>query len=102
MKVSGNAGGVGPTSGVAGGKPSGSVQPAASPAPVVQGDALSVSSSAQFLAVARAELARIPDIRTEKVQAIKAQLDSDSYHPDGEAVADGLVREHTPPPAGMD
>jgi len=98
MKVSGNAGGVGATPGVAGGKSSGSVQPAPTPvSPTVQGDALSVSSSAQFIAAARAELARIPDIRTEKVKAIKAQLDSDEYNPDSEAVADGLVREHTPP-----
>jgi negative regulator of flagellin synthesis FlgM len=99
MKVSGKTGGVGSAASVGGGKPSGNVQAAAVPsAPVVQGDALSVSSSAQFMAVARAALARIPDIRTEKVEAIKAKLDSDDYNPDGEAVADGLVREHTPPP----
>jgi flagellar biosynthesis anti-sigma factor FlgM len=49
------------------------------------------------MAVARAQLAKIPDIRTEKVEAIKAKLDSDDYNPDSEAVADGLVREHTPP-----
>jgi len=103
MKVSGNSGGVGPLSGVTGGKPVASAQPSApGPSPVLPGDALSVSGSAQFLAVARAELARIPDIRTEKVQAIKAKLDSDEYHPDGEAVADGLVREHTPPPPAME
>jgi negative regulator of flagellin synthesis FlgM len=103
MKVSGNAGGLGSTPGVAGGKPSASVQPAASPgSSVVQGDALSVSSSAQFIAVARAELAKIPDIRTEKVKAIKAKIDSDDYSPDPEAVADGLVREHTPPAAVND
>jgi negative regulator of flagellin synthesis FlgM len=87
---------------VAGGKPSGGVQPAPSSAsPTVQGDALSVSSGAQFIAVARAELAKIPDIRTEKVKAIKAQLDSDDYNPDGDAVADGLVREHTPPASDL-
>jgi negative regulator of flagellin synthesis FlgM len=67
---------------------------------VVQADALSVSGSAQFLAVARARLAGVPDIRTEKVEAIRAKLDSDDYNPDSEAVADGLVREHTPPSHG--
>jgi len=97
MKVSGNSGGVGPLSGVTGGKPA-SAQPTASgPSPVMPGDALSVSGSAQFLAVARAELAKVPDIRTEKVEAIRARLETDDYHPDGDAVADGLVREHTPP-----
>ena len=103
MKVSGQTSGVGSTPGVAGGKPAGTVQPAGVPSsPSVQADALSVSGSAQFIAAARAELARIPDIRTDKVEAIKAKLDSDAYNPDGEAVADGLMREHTPPNAGHD
>jgi negative regulator of flagellin synthesis FlgM len=98
MKVSGKTSGVGPTPSVVGGSPSGGAQPAAAPASAaVNGDALSVSSTAQFMAAARAQLARIPDIRTDKVEAIKAQLDSDAYNPDGDAVADGLVREHTPP-----
>gem|GEM_PF-2239884 len=39
-------------------------------------------------------LAAVPDIRTDKVEAIKSQLDSDAYHPDGEAVADGIIKEH--------
>jgi hypothetical protein len=28
------------------------------------------------------------------VEALKNQLDADAYHPDGEAVAEGLIREH--------
>jgi flagellar biosynthesis anti-sigma factor FlgM len=101
MKVSGKTAAVGATPAVTGAKPSGGVQPAGS-AGTVQGDALSVSSGAHFMAVAQAELARIPDIRTEKVEAIKAKIESDDYHPDGEAVAEGLVREHTPPPSAGD
>ena len=49
------------------------------------------------MAVAQACLAKVPDIRTEKVEELRTQLESDYYHPDGEAVADGLVKEHTPP-----
>jgi len=79
--------------GVAPATPSASPAPAA-PAPA--SDALSVSSTAQFVAVARAHLAGVPDVRTEKVEALRAQLDSDSYHPDPTAVADGLVREYSP------
>ena len=60
-------------------------------------DALSVSSSAQFIAVAEAKIAQVPDIRMDKVGALKAQLDSDQYHPDGEAVAKGIVKEYMPP-----
>ena len=73
--------------------------PSASAGPVgqaVPGDALSVSSGAHFIAVARAHMAGIPDVRMDKVEALRARLDSDSYNPDGEAVADGLVKEHTP------
>lgn len=98
MKVSGKTSGVGSTPSVAGAKPSGSIQPAGiSSSPAVQEDALSVSGDAHFVAAATARLASIPDIRTEKVEAIRAQMDSDAYNPDGLAVADGLIREHLPP-----
>ena len=98
MKVSVKTGSVGMTRGATGAKPAASAQPAAvSGVPAAQGDALSVSSDAQVLAVIKAKVDSIPDIRTEKVEAIRAQLDADAYHPDPEAVADGLVREHTPP-----
>jgi anti-sigma28 factor (negative regulator of flagellin synthesis) len=30
----------------------------------------------------------------DKVEAIKTQLDADDYNPDGEAVAEGLIKEH--------
>ena len=46
------------------------------------------------MAVAHEVLAVTPDIRAEKVEALKNQLDSDAYHPDGTAVAEGLIREH--------
>lgn len=62
-------------------------------------DALSVSDSAQFIAVAEACIATVPDIRMDKVGALKVQLDSDQYHPDGEAVAKGIVKEYTHPEA---
>ena len=89
--VSGVGKPVGPT-GVA----SPSVSPTSITTPLIVGDALSVSGTAQFIAVAQAHLAKVPDIRTDKVDALKARMESDEYHPDGEAVADGLVRDHTP------
>lgn len=97
MRVTGKSSSVGATQNVGGAKP---VSGAASGAPSVStamGDALRVSGSAQFIAVARARLAKVPDIRSAKVEALRAKLESDGYNPDGEAVADGLVREHTPP-----
>lgn len=100
MKVSDKTSGARTAPGVSASAPAASAQaastPAVSAAPTIQGDALSVSSGAQFIAVAMAELDKIPDIRTDKVEAIKAQMDSDAYHPDGDAVADSLVQEYTP------
>ena len=57
-------------------------------------DAVQVSSAARLVAVAQQALAVVPDIRMDKVEAIKTQLDADDYHPDGEAVAEGLIKEH--------
>lgn len=97
MRVTGKTGtsGVGATRGVGQTSASGGAAPAAGISGVNQGsDALSVSGTAQFIAVARAHIAGIPDIRHAKVDAIKTKMDADSYHPDGEAVADGLVKEH--------
>lgn len=103
MRVTSKTGSVGAS------KPVGALKPVSKPAsdgplPVstVQSlssvdDAMRVSGTAQFIAVARAKIASVPDIRSAKVDAIRAKLDKNNYHPDGEAVADGLVREHTPP-----
>ena len=93
MRVSGKTGAVGSTQGVSGSRPASA--PATSPAtPVASTDAVQVSAAARLVAVAQEALAGVPDIRTEIVESIKGQMDSDSYHPDGKAVADGLIREH--------
>ena len=93
MRISWKPGSVGSSQGVSGTKPAG--PPASTPvAPVAATDAVQVSSAARLVAVAQQALAAVPDIRTDKVEAIKSQLDSDAYHPDGEAVADGIIKEH--------
>lgn len=97
MRISGKSGSVSPAQGVGAAKaPAQGAAPVQAPASPFGVDALSVSATAQLIAVAQAELARVPDIRTEKVEALRARLDSDTYSPDGEAVADGLIREHAP------
>ncbi len=93
MRISGKPGSVSSTQGVAGAKPAAS-SASAPVAPAAATDALQVSSAARLVAVAQQALAAVPDIRTEKVEAIKSQLDADAYHPDGEAVAEGLIKEH--------
>ena len=37
-----------------------------------------------------------------RVEALRVQLDSDDYHPDGEAVAEGLLKEYSPAPSPRD
>ncbi len=59
-------------------------------------DALSVSNAAQFIAVVQMEVAKLPEIRMDKVEQLRAQVESDAYHPDEDAVARGLLKEHTP------
>lgn len=98
MRVTGKSSSVGSTTSVGGAKPaSGTPAPAGTSGAGAVGDALSVSGTAHFIAVATAKLAKVPEIRSAKVEALRAKLESNGYNPDGEAVADGLVREHTPP-----
>jgi len=93
MRISGKPGGVGSTQSVTGPKPS--ATPVSTPmTPAAATDAIQVSSAARLVAVAQAALAVVPDIRMEKVEAIKNQLDADTYSPDGEEVAEGLIKEH--------
>lgn len=97
MRVTGKTGtsGVGASRGVSQTAATGGTAPTAGIAGVAQSsDALNVSGTAQFIAVARAHIAGIPDIRHAKVDAIKSKMDQNAYHPDGEAVAEGLVKEH--------
>jgi negative regulator of flagellin synthesis FlgM len=95
MRITGKSSGVGSTQGVSGSKAPSAVAPVGN-APVASGDALHVSDASRLMAVAQATLATVPDVRVDKVEALKTQLDADSYSPDGEAVADGLIREHIP------
>lgn len=44
--------------------------------------------------VAHEVLAETPDVRAEKLRALKRQLEAGTYHPDEGAVAEGLIREH--------
>ena len=97
MRVTGKTSGVGASQGVSKSPSSGPSQVASSGPPMGVQDALSVSSTATFITVVQAQIAKLPDIRQAKVEALRAQLESDAYHPDGEAVAEGLVRDYTPP-----
>jgi len=62
-------------------------------------DALEVSQAARRVAEVQRRLAALPDVRMEKVVALQTQLDAGAYHPDGDAVAEGLIKDHLTPPS---
>lgn len=93
MRITGKSSAVGSTQGVGGAKAPAAAAPVTA---AVSADALHVSEASRLVVIARSALAEVPDVRVEKVEALKAALDKDTYDPDGEAVADGLIREHFP------
>lgn len=56
------------------------------------------SEAEHLVAVAHEVLAETPDVRSEKLKALKRQLDSGTYHPDEGAVAEGVIREYLEKP----
>jgi len=54
----------------------------------------SSDSADHLVAVAHEVLAGTPDVRSEKLKALKRQLEEGTYHPDEGAVAEGLIREY--------
>ncbi len=55
------------------------------------GDNLEVSSFAKELSVAMGELKKIPEVRAEKVQALRQQIEEGTYEPKLSAVALNLL-----------
>lgn len=66
------------------------IQPIASPA---SGDQVSLSPQARELQAARAAAAAMPEIREEKVAAIRAQVEAGTYVVDSEKIAVNMIRE---------
>lgn len=54
-------------------------------------DKIEISSQAREIQVAMKALKELPDIREDKVRDIRAQIQSGSYHPTGEDVAEKLL-----------
>ena len=93
MRIKSKAGKVGRSQGMS--RPA--VPKAPSPravAPAPATDSNHVFSEARLVAVAQETLAIVPDLRMEKMKAIKNQLDADTYNPDGEAVVEGLLKDN--------
>lgn len=55
-------------------------------------DELQLSSGAKFHQIAMAELKNIPDIREDKVAAIKESIESGTYSVDSKAIAEKIYK----------
>ena len=51
-----------------------------------------VSSKAQEVQQIKKLVSQLPDIREDRVQALKAQIESGTYHVSGEDIADLIIR----------
>ena len=60
---------------------------------VPAGDRVELSDQARTLQVAQGALAQLPEVRTEKVQAIKQMVMAGTYHVPGEKVAERMLGE---------
>ena len=58
-----------------------------------QGDTVSVSQDALLLTEARRTAQNTPDVRAEKVEALRTQVSNGTYTPDSKLIAANLVRE---------
>ncbi|MDO5484395.1 MAG: flagellar biosynthesis anti-sigma factor FlgM [Desulfovibrionaceae bacterium] len=58
-----------------------------------RGDAVSISKDAMLLTEARRAAQNAPDVRAEKVEELRSQVESGTYKADSRRTAAGLVRE---------
>jgi negative regulator of flagellin synthesis FlgM len=64
---------------------------AASASSEMPSDAVELSPEARLVALAHQMMANLPDIRTEKVEAIRQRMDSGQYQVDSQKVADKII-----------
>ncbi|MBX7147965.1 flagellar biosynthesis anti-sigma factor FlgM [bacterium] len=56
-----------------------------------EGDSVDISSTGSQLKSLGAQLKQVPDIRTERVQSLKAEVESGQYNPPADQVAQALI-----------
>lgn len=67
-------------------------KPAGSAA-VKQGETVDLSTMARDIQQAKVAVSGLPDVREDKVQAIKAQVEKGTYNVSGEQIAQNMVEE---------
>ena len=51
-----------------------------------------VSAAAQEVLQIKKQISQLPDVRADRVQALKAQVESGTYHVSGQDIADLIIR----------
>ena len=51
-----------------------------------------VSNAAQDILKIKKQISRLPDVREDRVQALKAQIENGTYHVSGEDIAELMIR----------
>ena len=59
---------------------------------VVSTDKLNISSQARDIQLVKNSIAQLPDVREDRVAALKAQYESGTYQVSGEDIADLIIR----------
>ncbi len=62
-------------------------------APQPKGDSVKLSDDAKMMAQARGVASETPDVRAEKVAALREQVQNGTYKIDNERVAEGILKE---------
>lgn len=57
-------------------------------------DSVKLSDEARFVAALQKRLAESPDVRTEKVEALKRAIAEGRYHVSAEDIAEAILREN--------
>jgi flagellar biosynthesis anti-sigma factor FlgM len=57
-------------------------------------DTVSISSTHQEVQSLKVSLANVPEVRTERVNSLRSQIQQGRYQPSSEKVADAIVAEH--------
>ncbi len=71
----------------------GSVPPAAPPAAQPAADSINVSGRAAEIGEVTKQALQLPDVRAERVEQLRAQVQSGTYHPAAENIADALLKD---------
>ncbi len=56
------------------------------------GDRVQISSAGEQMKTLRAKLKELPDVRVERVHELKTQIESGSYNPPAEEIADAMLQ----------